>query len=56
MVNANYPLYHYFSVVKEKCRSDALCYRKIYGDLVYWVDHYYYSKNSPEMKYLFGGL
>ena len=41
-----------FQAQREACRQDIVAYKMIWGDLVAFVDHYYYALDSKEMKYL----
>jgi len=49
-----YAPHKYFSIVKEERLAEFLVYRKLYGELVYYVDKYFYRRESKEMKYMLG--
>ena len=46
----------YFEIVRAECLVDFKWYKKLYGDRVYLIDHYYYPKDSQIMKYMLNSL
>jgi len=45
-----------FSIQRIECQQDIKAYKMIWGDLIAFVDHYYYPMDSKEMKYMLGGI
>jgi len=41
-----------FGIYRQECSQDIKAYEMMWGDLVAFVDHYYYPMNSKEMKYM----
>jgi hypothetical protein len=52
--NVNYAPHKHFSIVRKGLYKEVVAYKRLYGELVYYVDHYYYANDSKEMKYMLG--
>ena len=43
-----------WGIERSECEKDIKAYKMMWGDLVAFDDHYYYSMESEEMEYMLG--
>ena len=46
--------HRYFSIIRTGCYAEVAAYKRLYGELVYYVRHYFYKRESKTMQYMLG--